>query len=179
MKRTLSTIGLAAGLTGAALFGGATLSGIAGAQDSPAQEQPAPDQEAPAPDQAPEDAPRPGGCHGGRHLDTAAEALGLSVDELRAELENGQTIADVAAAQGVDVQTVIDAMVAEAEAHVAEEVESGELSQEEADQKLADLEERITASVNGERPERPDGPPPEGAPEDSSFGVGPEVPTRT
>ena len=40
---------------------------------------------------------------------TAAEALGITEDELRTALEDGQSIAQVAEADGVDVQTVIDA----------------------------------------------------------------------
>ena len=65
------------------------------------------------------------GDHGGRGdhgrggrgfgLDAAATALGLTADELRTELEGGSTIAEVAQANGVEVQAVIDAMVAEAD----------------------------------------------------------------
>ncbi len=55
----------------------------------------------------------PGG-HGGVQLTVAAEAIGISEDELRAALEEGQSIAQVAEANDVDVQTVIDAMVAAA-----------------------------------------------------------------
>ena len=67
--------------------------------------------------------PRPGG-HGGVQLAVAAEAIGITEDELRAALEDGQSIAQVAEANDVDVQTVIDAMVAAAterlEAAIAE-----------------------------------------------------------
>ena len=69
-------------------------------------------------------------------------------------LEGGQTIAEVAASKGVDVQTVIDAMVAGLKTHLDEEVASGEHTQAEADQKLADATERITDSVNNGFPER-------------------------
>ena len=55
----------------------------------------------------------PGG-HGGVQLAVAAEAIGITEDELRTALEDGQSIAQVAEANGVDVQTVIDAMVAAA-----------------------------------------------------------------
>lgn len=95
-----------------------------------------------------------GGRHGGPGLDAAATAIGISADELRTALQDGQTIAQVAESKGVDVQTVIDAMVAEFKAHLDEEVASGEHTQEEADQKLADVTERITDSVNNGMPER-------------------------
>ena len=105
------------------------------------------------------------GDHGGRGmgLDAAATALGTTADELRTELQSGQTIAQVAEAKGVDVQTVIDAMVAQAKTHLDEEVASGEHTQAEADQKLADVTQRITDSVNNGVPARgdrgPGGPP--------------------
>ena len=101
----------------------------------------------------------PGGDHGGRGglgLDAAATALGITADELRTELEGGSTLADVAAAKGVDVQTVIDALVAEAKAHVDDEVASGEITQAEADTKLADATTRITDAVNNGFPQRGD-----------------------
>lgn len=95
----------------------------------------------------------PGMGHGrGMHLETAAEALGVTAEELRTELQAGSSIADVAAEKGVDVQTVIDAMVAELKTHLDEEVAAGEHTQEEADERLAEATERITAMVNGERP---------------------------
>jgi prolyl-tRNA editing enzyme YbaK/EbsC (Cys-tRNA(Pro) deacylase) len=43
---------------------------------------------------------------------TAAEAIGIDVGELRAALRDGQTIAQVAEANGVEPQDVIDALVA-------------------------------------------------------------------
>jgi hypothetical protein len=96
------------------------------------------------------------GEHGGRGmgLDAAATALGMTADELRTELQGGQTIAQVAESKGVDVQAVIDAMVAQAKTHLDEEVASGEHTQAEADQKLADITTRITDSVNNGMPER-------------------------
>ncbi|MGZ8735268.1 MAG: hypothetical protein ACXW1M_08780, partial [Acidimicrobiia bacterium] len=67
----------------------------------------------------------PGGR--GPGLDAAATALGIDADALRVELRSGKTIAEVAADRGVDVQTVIDAIVAEMQSHLAEAVESGRL----------------------------------------------------
>lgn len=91
----------------------------------------------------------------GRHgIDAAATALGLSPAELGAELRDGATLAEVAADQGVAVQTVIDAMVAELKTHLDEHVANGDLTQEEADAKLATATEKITDLVNNGRPDR-------------------------
>lgn len=100
----------------------------------------------------------PRGLHGrrGPGLEAAAEAIGITADELRTELQDGSSIADVAAANDVELQAVIDALVADATAHIDEKVAAGDLTEEEATERKANLEERITALVNGERP---DGPP--------------------
>ncbi len=65
------------------------------------------------------------GRHGGRGgagLDAAATALGMTPAELRTELESGKTIAQVATAKSVDVQKVIDALVAEATTRITDMV---------------------------------------------------------
>lgn len=103
---------------------------------------------------------RPGHRHPGiaRHLalDTAAEVLGLTVDELRTELEGGSTLAEVAEANDVDVETLIGALVAEATERLDEAVADGRLEADEAEEIEAALTERITARVNGEEPGHPD-----------------------
>lgn len=63
-------------------------------------------------------------------LAVAAEVLGMTEAELRAELEAGKSIADVAAAEGVDVQTVIDALVARFAERAAEMVNTPGLPRE-------------------------------------------------
>ncbi len=88
------------------------------------------------------------GCKG-RSLETAATTIGIDQADLKAALEEGSTIADVAEANGVDAQTVIDALVEARTERIAERVENGRLTQEEADEKLADLETKITDRVNG------------------------------
>ena len=57
---------------------------------------------------------REGRRHHGRRgcgLDAAAEAIGIEVGELRAALDDGSTIADVAEANGVDNDSVIEALL--------------------------------------------------------------------
>jgi hypothetical protein len=105
----------------------------------------------------------PGGPGGrGPGLDAAAKALGIDASELRTDLQSGKTIAEVAKAKGVDVQTVIAALVTEMQSHLADAVSSGRLTQAQADEMKADATERATALVNGERPSGP--PPGMGAP---------------
>ncbi len=96
----------------------------------------------------------PGGRGGRPGFDgeVLAGLLGIDVDTLRTELRSGKTIAEIATDQGVEVQTVIDALVAEAQSHLELSVDNGRLTQEEADAKLAELTERITERVNEGRP---------------------------
>ncbi len=79
-------------------------------------------------------------------FDTAAEALGLTPEELFAELRTGKSLAEIAEEQGVDVQTVYDAMnAARVEAiqqALQQAVEDGRITQEQADQMIERLENR-------------------------------------
>jgi polyhydroxyalkanoate synthesis regulator phasin len=92
--------------------------------------------------------------HGGFGIERGeiADLFGLERDELRDLLRDGQSLADIATAQGVDVQAVIDTIVNATKEHLDEAVANGRLTQEEADAKLADLTERITEMVNTARP---------------------------
>lgn len=110
--------------------------------------------------QAPERGELRGGHRGGRgHRpgmdgEVVAELLGIDAADLRSGLRDGQSIAELAEANGVDVQTVIDALVDEAASHLDLAVENGRLTEDEAAEKLVDVTERVTARVNGERPAR-------------------------
>jgi hypothetical protein len=97
----------------------------------------------------------PGGRGHGRgfgKLDAAAQALGMTVEDLRSALQGGKSLATVATEKGIDVAKVVDALVAEFKAHLDQEVASGIHTQAEADQKLADARSRIEAFVNGTAP---------------------------
>jgi polyhydroxyalkanoate synthesis regulator phasin len=95
---------------------------------------------------------RRGFGHGFGNLDAAAQALGVTADELRSALQGGKNLADVAKEKGVDVSKVVDTLVAELKAHLAEEVKSGGHTQAEADQILAEAKTRIQDFVNGKAP---------------------------
>ena len=74
---------------------------------------------------------RPGHHRRGLALEAAAEALGMTAEELKSEMRNGKSIRAVAEERGLEVQTVIDAIVAAVTEHA---------------------EERATAFVNRELP---------------------------
>jgi hypothetical protein len=82
------------------------------------------------------------------------DLLGIDGEELRTQLRAGTTLAEIAAAQGVDVQAVIDELVAEVAERVDNAVENGRIDQAEADEKLAEAEAKITDMVNNGRPDR-------------------------
>jgi uncharacterized protein YidB (DUF937 family) len=97
--------------------------------------------------------PAMGDHHGPRgviraELSKVAETIGVTTDELKTALQGGQSIADVAEANGVDVQKVIDTLVADATARIDAKVASGDLTAERAATMKENLTERITALVN-------------------------------
>ena len=72
-----------------------------------------------------------------------ADALGLSVDELFAALSNGQSIADLAAAQGLELGDLVQVLVAPRVERIQQAVEAGSLTQEQADELIAEMTEHM------------------------------------
>lgn len=85
-------------------------------------------------------------------IGAAAEALGITADELMTQLRDGKSIADIAKAKSVDVNKVIDAIVSDAKAKLDAAVKDGDLTQEQADSMSEDLKARVTDLVNNTRP---------------------------
>jgi len=88
------------------------------------------------------------GQGGGKRLEVAATAIGITVAELRTELGTTKSLADVAKAHNVDVQKVIDALVADATTHIDQAVTDGKLTAAQAATAQSTLVERITKRVN-------------------------------
>lgn len=65
--------------------------------------------------------------------DRLAELLGLSLQELADAILDGQSLAEIAQAQNIEPQTVIDWLVAEIQQEIDEAVAAGYLSEEQAD----------------------------------------------
>ena len=72
------------------------------------------------------------GEHGGM-LDVLAEILGMTPEEIFAELEAGKTIAEIAAGQDVELADLVDALIAPRAEALAQAVENDRLTQEQAD----------------------------------------------
>ena len=93
-------------------------------------------------------APRGGFGRGGLHsqaaLEAAAKALGMTANELSAQLWGGKTLADIADAKGVDiavVKTAVEAALkAETKTAIQDAVTAGTLTQAKADWLLEGLD---------------------------------------
>jgi uncharacterized protein YidB (DUF937 family) len=80
-------------------------------------------------------------------LSTVAKALGLSEDQLMDKLRSGQSLADIAKAQGVDVDKVVTDVVEAIDAKIDEQVAAGHLDKDRAAEIKKDLESRIRSFV--------------------------------
>lgn len=85
------------------------------------------------------------GGHGWASFDAAAEALGLTPEELFSELHAGNTLEEIAEAQGVDIDSVYDAMSASRveamKEAIQQAVEDGTITQAQADWLLEGLDQ--------------------------------------
>ncbi|MEM7345040.1 MAG: hypothetical protein AAF485_12420 [Chloroflexota bacterium] len=72
-------------------------------------------------------------------LQPIATALQIDVTSLETQLKAGQSLADIAKAQGINPQLVIDTLASLEKTMIAEEVAAGEITQAEADESLATL----------------------------------------
>jgi hypothetical protein len=137
-KRAAAAVAFAATLTGGAAFGamlGApTTSGAQSGSSSSTTSTTAPDAEAGTGEHP---GKGPHGLFGAFDLSVAADALGLTEAELRTRLDDGDTLAEIAEAEGVDQSVLVDKLVAAGKKAIDEAA---------ADAK-ANLEERITDLV--------------------------------
>lgn len=98
-----------------------------------------------------EDGRRGKGRKGHHVLETIAEALDVEPEALRTELqEENATLADIITSNDGDVDEIKALLVTEATERINQAVEDGKLTQAEADEKLADLDEYVDELLNGE-----------------------------
>jgi hypothetical protein len=123
--------------------------------------------------------PMGGPNHGpfGVGLDAAASYLGLSRAALARQLQAGTSLADVARAQGKSVDGLEQALVDEAKSRLDRAVADRQLTSDQRDRILREVQEHVADLVNGRAPgplgrhewhgargAGPGGPPPWGAP---------------
>ena len=85
----------------------------------------------------------------GSMADTAASYLGLTREQLIAQLKSGKTMAQVAVAQGKSVDGLIDALVAAGTAQLDKRVADGTLTAAQRDAIVSQLKTRVSNFVNG------------------------------
>ncbi|MFT7473734.1 MAG: hypothetical protein ACI81L_000649 [Verrucomicrobiales bacterium] len=73
-----------------------------------------------------------------------ADVLGISVDELATAREEGTSLSELA---GDDLPAIVDFFTEQATERIAERVESGRITQEQADERLEGLDERIESRL--------------------------------
>lgn len=82
-------------------------------------------------------------------LELAAEQTGLTREEIVAQVREGATLADVLTANGVDVNAFLDSAVEQASERFSQAVENGRITQEQLNERLANLREQLEARING------------------------------
>jgi hypothetical protein len=90
--------------------------------------------------------------HHGDELDAAASYLGMTEEQLRTELDGGNTLAQVAKQKGKSVDGLVNALYAAKKKELDQAVSAGRLTKADETQILSDLKQRITARVNGSFP---------------------------
>ena len=97
------------------------------------------------------------GMSGYSLVDATAEATGLTVDEVIAALQDGQTFAQIAEAEGIDPQVIVDAFVAERAALLEQAVADGRLTQEQVDLMLEAMAEHLIEQLESSWMRLPEG----------------------
>ena len=87
------------------------------------------------------------GRHGSSLVDLTAEVTGLTQDEVIAALQEGQTPAQIAEAQGVEAQSIVDAFLADRKVALEQAVADGRLTQEQVDLMLDNMSEHLSERV--------------------------------
>ena len=88
----------------------------------------------------------------------AADYLGLTEAQLREQLQDGKSLADVAKAQNKDVAGLKAALKANLTKKLDEAVKDGHLTEAQKTKILAETDDRLDDVINGTPPRRPDGP---------------------
>ena len=92
---------------------------------------------------------------GARLVDIVADLTGLSVEEVQAQRAEGNSAAEIAEANGVSTETVVDEALAARKTILDAKVADGTITQEQADAAYAQMSQRVTERVSTEESGRP------------------------
>jgi len=90
----------------------------------------------------------------GAQAEALAEFLGITTDDLKAGFEDGQTLAEVAEAQGVGEDDLVAFLLEAVEERLDTALENGRIEADDVDNVLAEAESRIEENINAEPGER-------------------------
>jgi len=92
------------------------------------------------------------GCGGGKYLikEAAAEVLGISEDDLITGLRDGQSLAQIAEAQGMSADDFRTALLENVTADLQAKLDAGDITQEQFDEKVSELNANIDEIINTE-----------------------------
>ena len=85
-------------------------------------------------------------------IQVVSEALGMEVQDVVALMKEGKTLAQIITDNQGNVDAIVATLVDRLREGLQAKVDSGDITQEQLDQRMANAEERITALLNGERP---------------------------
>ncbi|MGB9783973.1 MAG: hypothetical protein ACPLXA_13565 [Moorellaceae bacterium] len=81
-----------------------------------------------------------------KRLQQIATALGITVDEVRTQRQNGKTLVALIEEKGLDKEQVLQKLVELEKSRLKEEIDSGRMTQEQADKLLEDMKARGLAA---------------------------------
>lgn len=85
-------------------------------------------------------------------VDAAANALGITSDDLMQQVLNGTTVAKIAESKNIPLNTVVDAVVKEITTKIDAAVTAGTMTQAQADKIKTNLTQTVTDFANGKMP---------------------------
>jgi hypothetical protein len=88
------------------------------------------------------------GQGGGSVLDDVSQLLGLTPEQIQEQRQAGKSLVQIAATKNVSEEVLIKAMMAEKQKAVQTLVTDGTITQAQADQRLALMQERLKLAVN-------------------------------
>ncbi|MCL6478393.1 MAG: YckD family protein [Peptococcaceae bacterium] len=92
---------------------------------------------------------KPGFKEGGRFSDEMAEALGLTPEQLKSELQSGKKLQQIITDQGLTEEQFRQKMFELKKEAIAEKVSEGKLTQEQADKMIQRMEQRLSSPAPG------------------------------